>query len=66
MGSRSRLKPDLSPIFRLGMQHQVYPVRVDEVLVDSEEIKSKTNLRKDQMKRQIPGMEDKCHEKTRS
>ena len=53
-------------IFRLGMQHQVYPIRVDEVLVDSEEIESKPDLRKDQMKKQLPGLGDRCHEKTRS
>ena len=41
----------MSFIFRLGIQHQLYPVRDDEVLVDSEEIESKTDLRKDQMKR---------------
>ena len=50
----------------LGIQHQVYPVRDDEVLVDSEEIESKPDLRKDQMKRQLLGLEDRCHEKTRS
>jgi hypothetical protein len=48
------------------MQHQVYPVRDDEVLVDSEEIKSKPDLIKDQMKRQLLGLEDRCCEKTRS
>jgi hypothetical protein len=56
----------LSSIFRLGMQHQVYPVRDDEVLVDSKEIESKPDLRKDQMKRQLLGLEDRCREKTRS
>jgi hypothetical protein len=53
-------------IFRLGIQHQVHPIRDDEVLVDSEEIKSKPDLKKDQMKRQLPEMGDRCHEKTRS
>jgi hypothetical protein len=53
-------------IFRLGIQHQVYPVRDNEVLVDSEEIESKPNLIKDQMKKQLSGLGDKCHEKTRS
>jgi hypothetical protein len=48
------------------MQHQVYPVRVDEVLVDSEEIKSKPDLIKDQIKRQLLALEDRCCEKTRS
>jgi hypothetical protein len=56
----------MSFIFRLGIQHQVYPVRDDEVLVDSEEIESKPDLRKDQMKRQLPGLGDRCGEKTRS
>ena len=56
----------LSSIFRLGMQHQVYPVRDDEVLVDSEEIKDKLDLIKDQMKRQLTGLEDRWCEKTRS
>jgi hypothetical protein len=41
------------------MQHQVYPVRDDEVLADSEEIESKPDLRKDQMKRQLPGPKDR-------
>jgi hypothetical protein len=54
----------MSFIFRLGIQHQVYPVRDDEVLVDSEEIESKPDLRKDQMKRQLPGLGDRCREKT--
>jgi hypothetical protein len=53
-------------MFRLGIQHQVYSIRDDEVLVDSEEIKSKPDLRKIQMKRQLPGLGDRCHEKTRS
>ena len=52
-------------IFRLGIQHQVYCVRDDEVLVDSDEIESKPDLRKDQMKRQLPGLEDRSREKTR-
>jgi hypothetical protein len=41
------------------MKHQVYPIRDDEVLVDSEEIESKPDLRKDQMKRQLPELEDR-------
>ena len=47
----------------LVFKYQVYSVRDNEVLVDSKEIKSK---RKDQMKRQLPGLGDRCHEKTRS
>jgi hypothetical protein len=55
-------------ILRLGIQNQVYPVRDDEVLVDSEEIniQSKSDLIKDQMKKPLLGMGDKCHKKTRS
>jgi hypothetical protein len=44
----------------------VYHVRDDEVLVDSEEIESKPDVRKDQMKRKLPGLGDRCNEKTRS
>jgi len=51
-------------IFRLGIQHQVYPIRVDEDLVESEEIKSKHDPIKDQMKKQLPGLGDRCHRKT--
>ena len=51
-------------MFRLGIQHQVYPVRDDVVLVDLKQIESKPNLRKDQMKRQLPGLGNRCREKT--
>ena len=50
----------------LVFKYQVFPVRDNEVLVDSEEIESKPDLRKDQMKRQLLGLEDGCCEKTRS
>jgi hypothetical protein len=49
----------------LVFKYQVYPVRDNEVLVDLEEIESKPDLRKDQMKRQLTGLREGCHEKTR-
>jgi hypothetical protein len=54
MESKYHLKPD--SVFRLGIQHKVYPVRDNEFLVDSEEIESKHDLKKDHMKRQLPGL----------
>ena len=56
----------LSFTYRPGIQHHVYPVRDDEVLIDLEEIESKTDLRKSQMKSQLPWLGNKCHEKTKS
>jgi len=53
-------------IFRLGIKHQVQPVRDDDVLVDSEEIKSMPDLIKDHMKRQLPRLGERFHENTRS
>jgi hypothetical protein len=50
----------------LVFKYQVYHVRDNEVLVDSEEIESKPDLRKDHMKRQLTGLGDICREKTRS
>ena len=49
----------------LVFKYQVYPVRDNEVPIDSEEIESKSDLRKDQMKRQLLGLGDICNEKTR-
>jgi hypothetical protein len=50
----------------LVFKYQVCLVGDNEVLIDSEEIKSKPDLKKYQMKRKLTGLGDKCCEKTRS
>jgi hypothetical protein len=50
----------------LVFKYQVCTVRDNEALVDLEEIESKHDLRKDQMKRQLIGLGDRCCEKNRS